>query len=198
MANVDRPFGVRVAQLGSATNYTAKARKFYANDDREDTNNAGDIYVNDVVTLDGGYIKPAATGDAILGVVVGVGPVDSQTFGRPGAFDPDNLSNRSLPYDEAGVVYVVDDPDVVLEIQEDADDSADALEFTDIGDVRDLTVGATDERGSRTTHNSTVELSSTLDTEGDFRIVGFVMREDNEVGPKAKWLVRINNHFYNQ
>lgn len=148
------------------------------------------IYVGDLVTtagvgtgqtIDGRAmldVVQAATGDVITGVVVGVKPV----------------TEASLPYRAAStqrVLYVVDDPNVLFEIQEVSGGTA--LAIADLGLNANFVVAA----GSTTTGYSGMELDNSTEAGTntlDLKIMGFVNRPDNAVGENAKWLVRINRH----
>lgn len=193
MANVDRPFGARVVQGGVAAGYNARINVYSADADRSSTDNFGDIYPGDFVTLESdGKVAPAASGDTILGVVVGVGVTGAVEHGRVGPFDPDNLDRRYLPYDKEGTVYVIDDPNVTIEIQEDDDGT---LTEADVGTAVDITAAADTAHGDRTTSSSTVEITDATDN-GDVTLLGLVDRVDNEEGAYSKWLVRIANHQF--
>lgn len=125
----------------------------------------------------------AATGDVIVGVVVGVKP-DSQ----------DSLRYRAAS--TLREVYVADNPDLIFEIQEGS--SGTALTANDIGLNVDFVVAA----GSTVTglsgtqiNNATEATTNTL----DLHLVQPVPREDNAIGYSCKWLVTINRHqFSNQ
>lgn len=146
----------------------------------------------------GGLVKPAgsadadgvmdvtgnvATGDAVLGVVVAIEPATSE----------------SLLYREASTlryVYVADDPNAVFEVQDDS--VGGDLAVTNVGNTADL-IGFT--AGSTYSGKSTIEIDSntataTGDGTQDVLILGLVQRDDNEIGTNAKWLVRLNNHFF--
>jgi len=122
----------------------------------------------------------AATGDVIVGVVVGVKP-DTQD---------------SLRYCAASTlreIYVADDPDLLFEIQEGS--SGTALTANDIGLNIDFVVAS----GSTVTalsgtqlNNATEATTNTL----DLHLVQPVPREDNAIGYSCKWLVTINRHQY--
>ena len=199
MSNVDRPFGARAAKTITSAAYSAQTNQYKADAERSATNGFGNIYAGDFVTLEAdGKVAPAASGDLILGVVVAAGPSGDTNHGRTGPWNADQLDERFLAFDEEGVVHVIDDPNVLFEIQEDADDEADALSEADVGSTRDITATAGESHGSDLSGESTVEVSSTSDENGDVRLVELVDRVDNEEGPKAKWLVRIANHYFRQ
>lgn len=195
MANVDRPFGARVVQGGVTSGYNARTTRYRAADDRSATNGFGNIYVGDFVTLTAaGVVAPAASGDVILGVAVAVGPTDDVTHGHSGPWNADTLEKRFLPFDREGIVDVVDDPNILIEIQEAGDD----LDVDDVGSTFDITTTAGEAHGSNLSGESTVELDGSASENDDLILVALVDREDNEVGENAKWIVRMNNHQWNQ
>lgn len=125
----------------------------------------------------------AATGDVIVGVVVGVKP-DSQ----------DSLRYRAAS--TLREVFIADNPDLLFEIQEGS--TGTALDANAIGLNIDFVVAA----GSTVTglsgtmvNNATEATTNTL----DLHLVQPVPRDDNAIGASCKWLVTINRHqFSNQ
>lgn len=188
MANVDSPFGLRpVGDLNGAP-YSGAVNHFSTT-----TDDGTAIFIGDPVKLSGtsqtingivyADVDQAATGDVILGVVIGVVPV----------------TRESLTYRAAStqrVLMVATDPSVICEIQEVSGGTA--LAAADIGLNADFVVAA----GSTTTGLSGVELDNSTEATTntlDLQIVGFVNREGNEIGEHAKWYVRLNRHqFANQ
>jgi hypothetical protein len=183
MANIDTPFGLRPVRYMSGAPYNGAVNAY--------STAAGDataIYIGDPViisgtaqTIDGVIyqdVDQAATGDVIVGVVVGVKPV----------------TRDSTIYREAStqrIVYVADDPSLLFEIQEVSGGTS--LTANDIGLNANFVVAA----GSTTTGMSGVELNNATEATTntlDLQIVGFSNRIGNEVGENAKWLVRINRH----
>ena len=126
MANVDAPFGLRPVRHKNGNPFNGAMSRYAITNDSLTYG----IFVGDAVVkhADGAtaagipLVTEVTVGDAnlITGIVVGFEP------------DPDNLS---LNYRATGtttterIVYVVDDPDVVFEIQ---DDGAALLDLTDI------------------------------------------------------------------
>lgn len=185
MANPDTPFGLRAVRHVSGSPYNGSANVYSTA-----SGDATAIYVGDPVKLSGtsqiinretcADVDQAATGDVIVGVVVGVLP-DTAT---------------STKHREASTVrrlLVADDPNLLFEIQEVSGGTA--LTANDIGLNADFVVAA----GSTTTGFSGVELNNATEATTntlDLKIVGLVNRADNAVGENAKWLVRINRHQY--
>lgn len=185
MANSDNAKGLRPVRYQGGAAYTGAANRYYV-----PASDGTAIYL-------GGLVKPAgsadangvmsvtgnvATGNAVLGVVVGVEPVTAE-------------STIYRVASTARYVLVADDPNLVFEIQDDS--VGGALAAANVGNTADLT-GFTS--GSTATGASSIEIdSSTATASGDgtedVLILGLVQRGDNEIGTNAKWLVRLNNHF---
>lgn len=188
MANADRAVGLKPVRHITGAPYNGAARIF--------STASGDgtaIYIGDPVKLSGTSstvdgvvytdVDQAATGDVIVGVVVGVLPVTA-----------DSLIYRAASTTRR--VLVACDPDLEYEIQEVSGGTA--LTAAAIGLNADFVVGS----GSTITGMSGVELGNSTEATTntlDLQIIGLVARADNEVGEHAKWLVRINRHqFANQ
>lgn len=197
MANVDRPFGARVAKTITSASYSAQLNRYEADDARSTTNGFGNIYAGDFVKREAdGKVAPAVTGDTILGVAVGQGSTDDVNHGRSGPWNAPDLERRYLAADENGMVLVIDDPNVIIEIQEDADTDGAALTEADAGATRDITTTSGTSHGDTLSGESTVEIDSDGTTNGDLRLVSLVDRPDNAAGAHAKWLVTIANHYF--
>ncbi len=186
MANSNAPMGLRPVRYLSGSPYNGATNRYYV-----PSSDSTAIYI-------GGLVKPAgsadangvmsvtgnvSTGNAVVGVVVGVQPVTA-----------DSTIYRAASTER--YVYVADDPNLIFEIQEDS--VGGALAVTAVGNSADIT-GFTG--GSTTTGLSSLLLdSSTATASGDgtedVLVVGLVQRPDNEIGSTAKWLVRLGNHFY--
>lgn len=186
MANADAARGLRpVAYLGGAC-YTGGAGRYYV-----PSSDSTAIYIGGLVKFAGSadadgvpsVTGNVATGDAVVGVVVGVEPVTA-----------DSTIYRVAS--TARYVTVADDPNLLFEVQEDSGGAA--LAATAVGNVADLT-GFTS--GSTTTGLSSIEIdSSTATASGDgtedVLIVRLAKRPDNAIGTNADWLVRLNNHAF--
>lgn len=185
MANADTPFGLKPVRDVSGGPYNASVNVY--------STASGDstaIFIGDPVKLSGTSqtingriftdVDQAATGDVMVGVVVGVLPdTRDSTIYRAGS------TVRRL--------IVCDDPNALFEIQEVSGGTA--LAAADIGLNANFVVAA----GSTFTGLSGVELNNGTEADTntlDLKIVGFVNRDDNEIGQHAKWLVRINRHQY--
>lgn len=182
MANADRPRGARPIGTLDGSPYNASIRTRPV-----DSSNATAIFIGDFIKLeDDGNVAPAAAGDTLLGVCVGV-EVDASVSEteHPGY----------LPASTAGNILVCEGPDVLYEIQEDS--AGGAMSKSNIGSNGDIVAGT----GSTVTGQSGHELDSSdviakdgTPASAQLRVIGFVDREDNEVGNNAKWIVLINEH----
>lgn len=188
MANADTAFGLKPVRYITGAPYNGAADVY--------STASGDgtaIFLGDPVKLSGtsqtidgqvyADVDQAATGDIILGVVVGVLPDTAQ----------------SLTYRAASTVrrlLVATDPSLLYEIQEVSGGTP--LTANDIGLNANFVVGS----GSTFTGLSGVELNNSGEATTntlDLQILGLQPRADNAVGEHAKWLVRINRHqFANQ
>lgn len=185
MANPDTPNGLVPVRTLTGAPYNGAVNIY--------STAAGDgtaIYIGDPVKLSGtsqtigdaiyADVDQAATGDVIVGVVVGVVP-DTR----------DSLIYRAASTQR--LVYVADDPNLLFEIQEVSGGTA--LTANDIGLNADFVVAA----GSATTGLSGVELNNVGEASTntlDLKIVGMVNKPNNAIGEHCKFLVRINRHSY--
>lgn len=185
MANPDTPRGLTPVGGLNGGPFTGRITRYYV----PSSNNTA-IYV-------GGLVKPGgsadangvmdvtgnvSTGNAVLGVVVGIEPV----------------TQESTIYRAASTeryVWVADDPNTLFSVQ---DDASSTLAATNVGMTADLT-GFTS--GSTYTGRSSIEISATTATASgdgteDVLILGLQQTPDNALGANAMWIVRLNNHFY--
>ena len=109
--------------------------------------------------------------------------------------DPDtNLARTFNPANTQRVAFVADNPDIAIEIQDDASATLDA---TTVG----LNANLVDGTGSTVTGFSGVELDATApaaDATFQLLIQRLVNRTDNELGDNAKWEVRINPDLHTE
>lgn len=186
MPNADAATGLRPVRYLSGAPYNGAANRYFV-----PASDSTAIYIGGLVRLTGGADAdgiPVVTGNvssgqAVVGVVVGVLPVTA-----------DSLIYRAAS--TARYVMVADDPNLLFEVQEDSDGGA--LAATATGATATL-IGFT--AGSTFTGLSTIEidssgLSETSDTDDDVRIIQAVQRADNEIGNFCRWLVRLNVHAY--
>lgn len=142
------------------------------------TAGAAGVYVNGINCEGMATVATASAGDTLRGVVIGFSPLQS------------NLETLHRAASTARLAYVVDDPNVIFEIQEDSGGAATAA--VDVGENADILYTA----GDTTSGRSKVELDSSdhKTATAQLRILGFVQRPDNIIGTNAKLLVRINEH----
>ncbi len=185
MANADRPMGLAPVRYIGGGPYNGAVNQY--------STAAGDsvaIFVGDPVKITGASqtingsvfmdVAQAATGDVIVGVVIGVVPITAD-------------SGRHRLASTQRLLYVVDDPNVEFEIQEVSGGTP--LTANDAGLNANFVVGT----GNASTGMSGVELNNATEAGTntlDLKIRGFVNRADNEIGEHAKWYVRINRHLF--
>lgn len=192
MANSNTPFGLRPVSDMYGKPYNGSVRQYSV-----PSSDATAIFLGDPVKLVGtsqfingqtfADIAQAATGDTMVGVVVGVL----------------NDTRDSLIYRAAStqrIILVADDPNALFEIQQIS--TGTPLTANDIGLNANFVVNA----GSTVTgwsgvtiNNATEATTNTL----DLKIVGVPNRADNDVGDavgtgaaSSKFYVRINRHVY--
>lgn len=192
MPNLNTPFGLRpVGGIGGGV-YSGKITQYSV-----PASDATAIFVGDPVKLAGtsqiingqvfSDVAQAATGNTIVGVVVGV-LADTR----------DSLTYRAASTQR--VLLVNDDPNAVFEIQQVTGGTA--LTANDVGLNANFVVAA----GSTVTGYSGVTIDNTTEATTntlDLKIVGMPNRADNDVGTAvgtgadaSKFYVRINRHQY--
>lgn len=186
MANVNAPFGFRAVNKLVGSPYNA-APRIYSTASGDGTA----IFIGDPVKLAGtGQIisgrtytdvTAASTGNIVVGICVGAVP------------DPTDLTSTYRKASTARLIYVIDDPMALFEIQEGTGGTA--FTANDIGLNANFHSGS----GSTTTglsayyvDNATEATTNTLDVQ----IIGLRPAENNAVGDSAVWQVRLNNHQY--
>lgn len=188
MANLDTPFGFKPVGHLNGSPWNGKVNAYYV-----PATDSTAIFKGDAVKSAGSAdatgkfpsVAQAAAGDAIRGVVVGFGD-NPYTMTHP---DTPNRDYR--PASIAMYVFVVDDPQVIFEVQEDSVGAA--LTITEVGLSTNVVVGS----GSTATGKSAMELDSSdtgTDTAGQCRIMRVINREDNALGDNCKWEVLIGEH----
>jgi len=188
MANTDTPFGFKPVKHLNGSPWNGKANVYYI----PSTDNTA-VFVGDAVKgagaadTTGKYptVTQATAGAAVIGVVIGFGD-NPYTMTHP---DTPNRSYR--PAATAMYAFVVDDPQVIFEVQEDSD--ANSITAAMVGLSTNFVVGS----GSTVTGKSAMELDSSdtaTDTAGNCRILRLANREDNELGNYAKWEILFGEH----
>lgn len=187
MANLDTPFGFKPIKHLNGMPWNGKVNVYYI----PSTDNTA-MFVGDAVKSAGAAdatgkyptIAQAAATNAIRGVVVGF--ADNPYVG----VHPDTPNRSYRPASTAMYAFVVDDPQVIFEVQEDSDSNS--ITAAMVGLATDIVVGT----GSTSTGKSAMELDSsdTATAAGQCRILRLVDREDNALGDHAKWEVLIAEH----
>lgn len=191
MANIDAAFGMRPVQHLDGSPWNGKVQMFlatdstaiYVGDPVKSGGTAGDagVVVNGIDVEGMPTVAAAAAGNALVGVVVGFLPKQSDL----------SVLHREASVNRIALVCTA--PDVVYEIQEDS--VGGNLAVTQVGNNFDIAYTA----GSSTTGRSAVELDSS-DNSGtssaQLRVLGLVKKPDNALGANAKWLVVINEHEF--
>ena len=188
MANVDRANGFRPVKSLIGAPWTSLVRAYPVSDTGRAAGDAGTIYIGSVVNLDSnGDIKPAATTEAVLGVVVAVGSDSSETAlntdNTMRYFNPDNLSKRHLLPTEGGYAGVVP-----------ADDCLFSVQSSDTGKAIGSTGAFGTNSGNTTSGNSTVVIGAGADV----TVVEQDARPDNDTtAANARYIVKFNTVGYN-
>jgi hypothetical protein len=181
MANTNAPFGARPVRYLSGAAWNGKCNLYYI------------PAADGTATFVGDFVKPygEATAAGIPQVIADT-KGSTHTIGVVVGFVPDP-TNLSLNYRAASTlrgVYVVDDPNVIFEMQEDSDGAA--LAVADVGENCDVIATA----GDTTTGYSkfVIDSSDHKTATAQVRILRLAQRPNNAVGNYAVWEVLINEH----
>jgi hypothetical protein len=188
MANTDTPFGAKPIGHKLGLDWTQCVNVYYVS-----SSDSKAIGKYDLVSLAGSSdtlaeyptVARAAAAGVLLGSVVGFGSTPYA------AFNPSNLAYKYRPASTAMYLWVVDDPFVIYEMQED--NTANDMDADMVGLATDI---ATVADCNTTTGISTMELDSsdTATGAGQMRILGISKRPGNVLGTYCKWRVMINEH----
>lgn len=195
MANPNRANGFRPVGTLDGSPWNARVRRYQAADRTADTTqNHGDIYVGDPVTLSSGLVIAANSNAETLGVCVACGYLASNTDQGVGPYDPRDLTIRYSPYTNAtanSFIWVAPAASCIFEIQ-----SASDLDLV-VGSAADHNVTAATTHGSRTTSNSNAQLVA--DSNHDVRVVEIPLYPDNDptLANTRYWVV-FNNIVFAQ
>lgn len=189
MANANKPMGLSPVQYLSGAPWSGQARVYYIASTDNNAFAIGDPVASsgsaDTNGVPGITLATAGAGNAIRGVVVGLGTKESLMA------DPNNLNTTVVPATKTQNYYalVVDDPSVIFEVQEIG--TGTTLTAAAVGLNCDLAAGANNGYVSGwVLDNATEAAGATLQV----RLLGLARRQDNAFGQYAKWLVKINNH----
>lgn len=188
MANIDTPFGAKPVGHKLGIDWTGCVNVYYV-----PSTDSAPLGKYDLVSLAGSSdtlaeyptVTRAAAAGVLLGSVVGFGLTANE------AFYPTNLSLKYKPASTAMYVWVVDDPLVIYEMQED--NAGNNMDADMVGLSTDIAAVAS---CNTTTGLSTMELDSsdTATALGQMRILGISKRPGNALGSYCKWLCMINEH----
>jgi len=151
MANLDTPFGFKPVKNLNGSPWNGKVNVYYV-----PSTDATAIFKGDAVKSAGSAdatgkyptVTQATAGAAVRGVVIGFGD-------NPNVMtNPDNPMRAYRPASTAMYAFVVDDPQVIFEVQEDSDGAA--LAVAAVGLSTNFVVGS----GSTATGKSAMELDS--------------------------------------
>lgn len=201
MANVDKVNGFRPVRYLSGAPWTGKARKYIIPASDAVATAVGDIVEAAAASADGlmavTRMANGATSTALVGVVVGIDPVDTGGTSLAGGGSNDlNLSNLYRAASTKAYVWVADDPNLIFEGQ--FDDVGDQPDQTDVGNNYDVVLGSTNTTtgasGMEADSSSEVTLAAT-----PLKLVGLVNRPDNDITDAATYQrgeFILNLHIY--
>lgn len=195
MANANKPGGLSPVQYLNGAPWSGQARVYSIA-----YNNSNAIYVGDPVITDSSTGSdsngvPAITiyggTGAIRGVVVGIGRSEGLIA------NPNNLSQTYFPAGGDGntapwYALVVDDPNVLFEVQENA--GTQQLAAAQVGLNTILKSGTGNGYVSGWLLSSYTDATPATTNTLAVRLFGLARRIDNAFGAYAKWLVQINVH----
>lgn len=187
MANSDAPSGFKPIKHLNGNPWNGKVNVYYI-----PATDGTAIFIGDAVksagsaTSDGLYptVAQAAAGDAIRGVVVGF---SDQPYV---SVNTDNLNEKYRAASVARYAFVVDDPDVIFEVQEDS--VGGSIAAASVGLSCDFVVGS----GSTVTGKSGMEIDSSdvATAAGQFKLLRVSNKVGNELGNYCKWEVLFREH----
>lgn len=187
MANSDTPFGFKPVKHLNGNPWNGKTNVYYIPATDATATFRGDAVKSaGSATADGLYptVAQAAATETIRGVVIGFSDTPYINVNQ------DNLLENYRAASVARYAFVVDDPDVIFEIQEDS--VGNSITAAMVGLSTDIVVGS----GSTTTGLSAMELDSsdTATAAGQCKILRAVNRPNNALGDHCKWEVLIIEH----
>lgn len=192
MANVSKPAGLSPVQYLNGAPWNGQARLYYIPSTDNNAFAIGDPVVpagsadaNGVMDV---TLATAGVGNLVLGAIVGWGVTRGGVLA-----DPTNLNSTIIPATKTKNYYVAvaDDPAILFSVQEGG--AGAALAATDVGNNFDLKSGTNNGYLSGwVLDNATAGTGATV----QLKLVGLVQKPDNAFGAYAKWLVKINHHYY--
>ena len=193
MANANLPRGFVPSRYADGTTWNGAANKYYIPSTDTNQYNPGDV-VKSFAGADA-FGVPAVTKitngtDTPRGVIMAVVVSPENNISLVGTNLDLTLQNIPATKTKGYYVWVVDDPAVLFELQ---DDGLNVLTGTAVNKNASFTVAnpTSPQQNSATVLNTaSVATTSTL----NLRLQGLVQRDDNAFGQYAKWLVRFNQH----
>lgn len=192
MANVNQPSGLNPVGHILGLDWSQKTQRYYiAASDTNAYANGDPVKLSatsDANGVAGCTLATAGTGNAILGVIVGMG---GPQYGGVNA-DVNALNVLVIPATKTRAYYVevVVDPFVLFEIQDDGT-ATPTTAFTSLN--YNLVTGTNNGYVSGwQLGGSTAATTSTL----QLQVMQMAQRPNNTLGLNAKWIVRINNHQF--
>ena len=206
MANVSRPSGAWPVGTLTGAAYNEQGRLYAF-----DASGSVSLAIGDIVSLGSTsdtngvpYVTKLATtvNNAVngtpLGVVVGIRPADPGVSLQGTSID---LGQTYLPAGSLNprYCYVVDDPNIIVQIQADA---STGTAGTDIGKLGGVTVTTNQTGLSQSSPYSSTVLQAPVASSGNysqsypFLIIGFTQSSDNTPGVNAKVLCSWNTHQF--
>lgn len=190
MANANRPSGLSPVKHLITGDFNGQGNIYYIAAADTNAYAVGDPVASsgngDGNGVPGITLATAGTGNAIRGVVLGLGTSEG------GIFNPNNLNSTIRPSGAQSVGWyaiVADDPNIIFQVQEV--NSGTAFTSAAIGLNANLVSGANNGfQSGWQLSNSGAATTNTLQV----RILGLSRTIDNAYGLCAKWLVKINNH----
>ena len=187
MANSDAPSGFKPIKHLNGNPWNGKVNVYYIPATDGTATFLGDAVKSaGSATSDGLYptVAQAAAGDAIRGIVVGF---SDQPYI---SVNTDNLNEKYRAASVARYAFVVDDPDVIFEVQEDS--AGGSIAAASVGLSCDFVVGS----GSTVTGKSGMEIDSSdvATAAGQFKLLRVSNKVGNELGNYCKWEVLFREH----
>lgn len=188
MANINTPNGFSPVLPGAGYAWNQQSTLYYIPSSDSNQYNIGDLVKSaagsDAVTLAPQIVKITNGTDTPRGVIVGF------------LTDPTNLNIINVPATKAHAYYawVVDDPNIVMEVTDDGITTAN-LNAAAVGLNCSFTVAnptAPSPVSASVLNSSTFATTNTL----NLKIVGLKRSAGNVAAPFARWLVRFNQHEF--
>lgn len=192
MANVNQPSGLSPVGHLMGIDWSQKTRRFYIASTDTNAFAIGDPVklsaTSDGNGVPGVTLATAGAGNAVLGVIVGMG---GPNYGGVNA-DVNSLNVTVIPATKTRAYYVevVVDPYVVFEIQDDGS----ATPTTSFASLNYNLVA-----GTNNGYVSGWQLAANSNGTGatlQLQVLEMSQKPNNTLGVNAKWLVLINNHQY--